>query len=62
MPRPVLHGVLLAAVAALAAQAAPVHAASDGPASTVPAVRVPAAAWYLVGEDGSVLARHNAAQ
>lgn len=52
---------LVAAVFVLAL-AAPVHAANDETASTVAPVEVPAAAWYLVGEDGSVLARHNAGQ
>ena len=52
MPR-----ALFAAVCVLAALAAPVHAAND---ESTPAVDVPAAAWYLVGEDGTLLAAQNA--
>jgi D-alanyl-D-alanine carboxypeptidase (penicillin-binding protein 5/6) len=57
-----MRRALLAATFVLAALAAPVQAANDETVSTAAAVRVPAAAWYLVGEDGSVLARHNAGQ
>jgi D-alanyl-D-alanine carboxypeptidase (penicillin-binding protein 5/6) len=46
---------LLAVVGVVAALAAPVHASSDTSAPP----RVAAAAWYLVGEDGRVLAKHN---
>jgi serine-type D-Ala-D-Ala carboxypeptidase (penicillin-binding protein 5/6) len=57
-----MRRALLAATFVLAALAAPVQAANDETVSTSAPVRVPAAAWYLVGEDGSVLARHNAGQ
>lgn len=52
----------LAVVALLAALAAPVQASSDDSLRTVEAPRVAASAWYLVGEDGAVLARRNARQ
>jgi D-alanyl-D-alanine carboxypeptidase (penicillin-binding protein 5/6) len=58
----VTRRTLLAAICVLAALAAPVQAANDDTASTTPPVQVRAAAWYLVGEDGSVLARHHAGQ
>lgn len=45
---------LLAAVVVLAALAAPVHAASQEAE-----LRLEAAAWYLVGEDGTVLAQRS---
>ncbi len=56
-----MQGALVAAVFVLAL-ATPIRAANDGTASTVAPLEVPAAAWYLVGEDGSVLARNNAGQ
>ena len=50
----------LLAVVALLALAAPVHATSAAPAAQQP--RIDAAAWYLVGDDGSVLARSSASR
>jgi D-alanyl-D-alanine carboxypeptidase (penicillin-binding protein 5/6) len=50
----------LLAVAALLALAAPVHATGARAQTTEP--RIDAAAWYLVGEDGAVLARNAAAR
>jgi D-alanyl-D-alanine carboxypeptidase (penicillin-binding protein 5/6) len=40
--------------------AAPVQASGDGLSQAAGEPRVPAAAWYLVGEDGAVLASHRA--
>jgi len=51
-----MRRALLAAVALFALLATPVRASSPG------APEVPAAAWYLVGSDGAVLARHDAAR
>jgi D-alanyl-D-alanine carboxypeptidase (penicillin-binding protein 5/6) len=51
---------LLAVVALLAVLTAPVQASGDGSTQTVTAQRIEAAAWYLVGEDGAVLAGRNA--
>ena len=48
-----MRRALLAAVAVLAALGSPIHASGAEP-------RIDAAAWYLVGEDGSVLARNDA--
>jgi D-alanyl-D-alanine carboxypeptidase (penicillin-binding protein 5/6) len=45
----------LLAVVAVLALAAPVHASSAGAQTAEP--RIAAASWYLVGEDGAVLAR-----
>lgn len=50
---------LLAVVALLAALAAPVQASSDD-SRTAAQPRVAASAWYLVGEDGAVLAANRA--
>jgi serine-type D-Ala-D-Ala carboxypeptidase (penicillin-binding protein 5/6) len=47
---------LFVVVALLAALAAPVQASNAG------APQIDAASWYLVGEDGAVLARHDAAR
>ena len=55
-----MRRALLAVVALLAALAVPVQASSDDSLRTVEAPRVSASAWYLVGEDGAVLARQNA--
>ncbi len=50
-------------VAVLAALAAPVQASSgDSLRVTAQPLRVPAAAWYLLGGDGAVLAERNARQ
>ncbi len=58
-----MRRALLAVVALLAALAAPVQASSgDSLRVTAEPLRVPAAAWYLVGEDGAVLAERNARQ
>jgi D-alanyl-D-alanine carboxypeptidase len=54
-----MRRALLAVVALVAVLATPVQASSaDAPA----APRIAAASWYLVGEDGDVLARGDAAQ
>jgi len=53
---------LLAAVAALVVLAAPVSASGGDSTPIKPPPRLPAAAWYLVGEDGTVLAQHRARQ
>ncbi len=58
--RPVLSRLLLPVVA-LVALAAPVQASTGGSTATAaPPPLVGASAWYLVGEDGSVLAQRNA--
>jgi len=46
----------------LAALAAPVQATGGDSTSSAPAPRVEAAAWFLVGQDGAVLAERNARQ
>jgi D-alanyl-D-alanine carboxypeptidase (penicillin-binding protein 5/6) len=46
----------------LAALAAPVQATGGDSISSAPAPRVEAAAWFLVGQDGAVLAERNARQ
>src|SRR5262245_29686467 len=48
----------LLAVVALAAALATSVPATAGPQASEP--RIPAAAWYLVGSDGAILARHDA--
>lgn len=58
--RPVMRRALLAVVALLAAVAAPVQASSADSTLAADAPRVAASAWYLVGEDGAVLAQSNA--
>ena len=55
---PVMRRALLAVVALLAALAAPVQASSADAQTAEP--QIAAAAWYLVGDDGSVLARNDA--
>jgi D-alanyl-D-alanine carboxypeptidase (penicillin-binding protein 5/6) len=55
-----MRRALLAVVALLAAVAAPVQASSADSPLTADAPRVAASAWYLVGEDGAVLAQSNA--
>ncbi len=58
-----MRRALLAVVAFLAALAAPVQASSgDSTRTTSPPPRIGAAAWYLLGEDGAVLAQRNARQ
>jgi D-alanyl-D-alanine carboxypeptidase (penicillin-binding protein 5/6) len=53
-----MRRAVLAAVALVAALATFVLASTAGAQSSEP--RIPAAAWYLVGDDGAVLARHDA--
>ncbi len=50
-----MRRALLAAVAVLAALVSPIHASGAEP-------RIDAAAWYLVGDDGAVLARNDAGE
>src|SRR3970040_1465837 len=57
-----MRRALLAVVALLAALAAPVQASSGDSTRTAPPPRLGAAAWYLQGEDGAVLAQRNARQ
>ena len=57
-----MRRALLAVVALLAALAAPVQASSGDSTRTAPPPRIGAAAWYLLGEDGAVLAERNARQ
>jgi len=57
-----MRRALLAVVALLAASAAPVQASSGDSTRTADVPRVAASAWYLVGEDGAVLAQGNARQ
>jgi D-alanyl-D-alanine carboxypeptidase (penicillin-binding protein 5/6) len=59
---PVMRRALLAVVALLAVLTAPVQASNDGSTRTAEAPSVAAAAWFLVAEDGAVLARRNARQ
>jgi D-alanyl-D-alanine carboxypeptidase (penicillin-binding protein 5/6) len=47
-------------VAVLVALAAAAHTASGSPTRIAPAPALPAAAWYLEGPDGAVLAEHHA--
>jgi D-alanyl-D-alanine carboxypeptidase (penicillin-binding protein 5/6) len=53
-----MRRALLAVVIAAVALAAPVRASTAEPTATGPQVQ--AASWYLVGEDGAILARHDA--
>lgn len=53
---------LLAVVTLLAALATPIQASGGGVTTNASEPRVAAAAWYLVGEDGAVLASHRARQ
>jgi len=57
-----MRRALLAVVALLAASAAPVQASSADSTRTADEPRVAASAWYLVGDDGAVLAQGNARQ
>jgi D-alanyl-D-alanine carboxypeptidase (penicillin-binding protein 5/6) len=57
-----MRRALLAVVALLAVLTAPVQASNDGSTRTAEAPTVAASAWYLVGEDGAVLAERNARQ
>ena len=57
---PVMCRALLAVVSLLAALAAPVQASSGDSPRTTGQPRVAASAWYVVGEDGAVLAQRNA--
>jgi serine-type D-Ala-D-Ala carboxypeptidase (penicillin-binding protein 5/6) len=58
--QPLMRRALFAAVALAAALAAPVRASTTAPQQGEP--QVAAAAWYLVGEDGAVLARSHATE
>ncbi len=53
-----MRRALLAVVALVAALATPILVSSAGAQSAQP--QIAAASWYLVGEDGAVLARHDA--
>ncbi len=55
---PLMRRALLAVVALVAALAILALASSAGAQTSEPAI--PAASWYLVGDDGAVLARHDA--
>ena len=57
-----MRRALLVVVALLAASAAPVQASSADSTRTADEPRVAASAWYLVGDDGAVLAQGNARQ
>jgi len=57
-----MRRALLAVVALVAAVAAPVQASNADAIRTAAPPRVDAAAYYLVGEDGAVLATHRARQ
>ncbi len=59
---PVISRALLVAVALVAAFATPVRASTADTAPASPPPRVDASAWYLVGEDGELLAEHNEAE
>jgi D-alanyl-D-alanine carboxypeptidase (penicillin-binding protein 5/6) len=54
-----MRRALLAFVAFVAASAAPVQASTADVRTTAPPPQVAASAWYLVGEDGKLLARRN---
>jgi D-alanyl-D-alanine carboxypeptidase len=54
-----MRRALLAVVALVAALAIFALASSAGAQTSEPVI--PAASWYLVGDDGDVLARHDAA-
>jgi serine-type D-Ala-D-Ala carboxypeptidase (penicillin-binding protein 5/6) len=60
MRRALFAAAVLAAL--VASLVAPVHASSREAASAVAPLQVSAQAWYLVGEDGAVLAKHNAGE
>jgi D-alanyl-D-alanine carboxypeptidase (penicillin-binding protein 5/6) len=57
-----MRRALLAVAAVVAVLAVPVGATGDPTATPTPTVAVPAAAWFLVGEDGTVLATRDARQ
>jgi D-alanyl-D-alanine carboxypeptidase (penicillin-binding protein 5/6) len=57
-----MRRAFLAAVALLAVLASPVQASSVDLARTDAEPRIAAAAWYLVGDDGALLAAHRARQ
>jgi len=57
-----MRRVVLALAAVLAVPAAPVQTATGQDETAVPAVQVRAAAWYVVGQDGSLLSQRNAHQ
>ena len=57
-----MRRALLASVALVAAFAAPVQASTVDPSSVANAPSLDASAWYLVGEDGELLARRNESQ
>jgi D-alanyl-D-alanine carboxypeptidase (penicillin-binding protein 5/6) len=54
-----MRRALLAVVVLVAALAAPVQASGDEATRTAEGPRIDASAWYLVGEDGAVLAQRN---
>jgi D-alanyl-D-alanine carboxypeptidase (penicillin-binding protein 5/6) len=58
----VLRRAFLAAVALVAVLASPVQASSVDAARADAEPRIAAAAWYLVGDDGALLAAHRARQ
>jgi D-alanyl-D-alanine carboxypeptidase (penicillin-binding protein 5/6) len=55
-----MRRALLAVVVLAAALAVPVQASGTGSSGTAASPRIDASAWYLVGEDGTVLAQRNA--
>jgi D-alanyl-D-alanine carboxypeptidase (penicillin-binding protein 5/6) len=57
---PLMRRTLLAVILVLAACAVPVQAFGGASAQAVAQPRVAAAAWYVLGEDGSVVAQHDA--
>ena len=57
-----LRSVLIAAAALVAVLASPVQASSVDAARTQAEPRIAAVAWYLVGDDGAVLAAHRQRQ
>jgi D-alanyl-D-alanine carboxypeptidase (penicillin-binding protein 5/6) len=57
---PLMRRALLAVVMVAVALAAPVRASNAEPTTNGPQVQ--ASSWYLAGEDGAVLARHDAAR
>lgn len=59
---PVLRRALIAAAALVAVLASPVQASSVDVARTQVEPRIAAAAWYLVGDEGTVLAAHRQRQ
>src|SRR5512139_3736612 len=57
-----MRKALLAFVALVAVLAAPVQASTVDTSPAAPPPRIEASAWYLVGEDGELLAAHGEAQ